>query len=37
LQIEARASREHARQVTPEMLAARRSDVQSRGRRQSKS
>jgi enoyl-CoA hydratase len=36
LRIEARAAREHARRLTPELLAARRAAVQDRGRRQSK-
>jgi enoyl-CoA hydratase len=37
LEIEARAAREHARRFTPEMLAARRAQIQDRGRRQAKS
>ncbi len=36
LRIEAEASRAHARSLTPEVLAARRAGVQSRGRQQSK-
>jgi enoyl-CoA hydratase len=36
LEIEARAAREHARSLTPEVLAARRGQVQDRGRRQAK-
>jgi enoyl-CoA hydratase len=35
LRIEADASRDHARQLTPEALAARRAGVQQRGRQQS--
>jgi enoyl-CoA hydratase len=35
LRLEARASREHAKQITPEMVAGRRGAVQERGRRQS--
>jgi len=34
LRIEARVSRDHARAITPEMVAKRRSAVQERGRRQ---
>ena len=34
LRLEARASREHAKAITPEMVAARRGTVQERGRRQ---
>ena len=37
LVIESEASREHARSVTPETLAARRAGVQQRGREQTKS
>ncbi|HTF36363.1 MAG TPA: enoyl-CoA hydratase [Myxococcota bacterium] len=35
LKLEAEASRAHARQLSPEMIAARRAGVQQRGRRQS--
>jgi enoyl-CoA hydratase len=35
LRLEARASREHARSITPEIVAKRRGAVQERGRRQS--
>jgi enoyl-CoA hydratase len=35
LRLEARASREHAKQITPEIVADRRGAVQERGRRQS--
>lgn len=37
LQLESAASRAHVRNVTPEAIAARRSDVQARGRAQSRS
>ena len=35
LRLEARASREHAKSITPEIVAKRRGAVQERGRRQS--
>jgi enoyl-CoA hydratase len=37
LRLEARVSRDHARSITPEMVATRRASVQERGRRQSSS